>query len=96
VEGELKDELLHYKKFETLNSERVTPYFMNLVKTVSTHGTISEIKKDDGTDFVNETEQKTYFQNYYRGIYAQPDNEANNSNVETINKIFWDRFSITQ
>jgi len=33
IEHELKLELQHYKKFENLNNERITPYFMNLVKT---------------------------------------------------------------
>ncbi len=32
IEGELKAELSHYKKFEILNAEKITPHFMNLVK----------------------------------------------------------------
>ena len=85
VEGELRDELLHFKKFETLNAEKITPYFMNLVKSISNTGSIMEIKKDDGTNFENENETKDYIQNYYKDIYSQQDNDAKHSNIETIN-----------
>jgi len=84
VECELKDELMHYKKFEMLNSEKITPHFMNLVKTVSSTGNIAEIKRENGTDFSTEIEQKNYIQDYYKQIYSQPDNDAKNTNLRDI------------
>jgi len=85
VETELRNELLHFKKFESLNSEKITPHFMNLVKTTTIKGTIAEIKKDDGTDFIDEQEQQVHILNYYKNIYSQPDNNAANANLEQIN-----------
>ena len=84
IETELRDELLHYKKFELLNAEKITPHFMNLVKTVSTKGNIEEIKKDNGNDFIDEPEQKKYIHDYYKAIYSQPDNNAKNTNLHDI------------
>jgi len=85
VESELRDELLHFKKFETLNSERITPYFMNLVKTTSGVGSISEIKKDDGTDFNDENELNQHIFDYYKDIYSQPNTQSKTTTLEDIN-----------
>jgi len=85
IEGELRDELLHFKKFETLNAEKITPYFMSLVKSTTSTGNIRDIKKDDGTNFIHEEEQDAHIYNYYKDIYSQPDNAAKFSDLNTIN-----------
>ena len=85
VEGELRDELLHYKKFEILNSERVTPHFMNLVKASNASGNLDEITRDDGTDFLNDDERERNIHDYYKNIYSQPDNESKRTTVHDIN-----------
>ena len=84
IEGELRDELLHYKKFELLNAERITPHFMNLVKSSNKAGSLDEIKRDDGTDFRDGSEQKEFIQGYYKGIYKQEDNLAKNADLNSI------------
>jgi len=86
IESELKDELLHYKKFEMLNAEKITPYFMNLVKSVNNTGNISELKKDGGEDFVDEVEQNNFIHNYYKDIYSQPDNNSKTAGLVEINE----------
>ena len=86
VESELKDELLHFKKFETLNDEKITPHFMSIVKTKSVDDSIENIKKDDGGDFENEAERKNYLRTYYKSIYAQPDNRAKNTSLHDIDE----------
>ena len=85
VESGLRDELLHYKKFETLNNEKITPYFMKLVKTKNLGDSIENLKKDDGTDFINREELKQHVQSYYSSIYKQENNAAKFTSIADIN-----------
>jgi len=85
IEGDLKIELLHFKKFETLNNERITPYFMSIVKSKNSDDSISNLKSDDGTDFANKDDLKTHIHGYYSGIYKQPDNNSKNTTLFDIN-----------
>jgi len=84
VESELRDELLHYKTFEHLNNEKITPHFMNLVKSKKTGDSLENLKKNDGTEFTNVNELKEYVRNYYRDIYKQENNAANNCTIENV------------
>jgi hypothetical protein len=84
VESELRDELLHFKKFEMLNAEKITPHFMNLVKTINSNGQITEVKMDNGNGFSNEQEQNMYIHDYFKGIYSQPNNIAKNTTLNDI------------
>jgi len=84
VESELRDELLHYKKFEHLNNEKITPHFMNLVKSKKSGDSLENLKKNDGTEFTNVNELKEYVRNYYRDIYKQENNAANNCTIENV------------
>jgi hypothetical protein len=51
IESELKIELQNYKKFENLNSERVTPHFMSLVKNSNKNDCPTKICDDNGVQF---------------------------------------------
>jgi hypothetical protein len=51
VESELKIELQNYKKFENLNSERITPHFMSLVKNSNKNDCPTKICDHNGLPF---------------------------------------------
>jgi hypothetical protein len=68
-ERERKDELEHYRTFSVLNSERITPYFMALVKNTKAENTTADIKDDNGVPFASDEEQTVYVQEYYKKIH---------------------------
>ena len=84
VEGSLKVELQHFKKFETLNNERITPYFMSIVKSKNSADSLSNLKKDDGTNFNNKDELKQHIHGYYSDIYKQPENFSRQTSLADI------------
>jgi hypothetical protein len=69
VDLELKDELALIKKFERLNDEKITPYFLKLAKTPESGSTLSDIKNDDDQIFVNEKERHSYITGVPRRLY---------------------------
>ena len=64
IEGEIRDELSHYKNFECLNNERMTPHFLNLVKGSRSEDNLSDIKRDNGENFSNKSELKQHVFDY--------------------------------
>jgi len=83
-ESILKDELLHYKKFENLNNEKITPYFMSLVKSKNNSDSLDNLKKGDGANFSCKNELKDHIELFYRNIYKQEDNNAKNTTYNDI------------
>jgi hypothetical protein len=73
IEGELKDELLHYKKFERLNNEKITPHFMKLaaIDSTTTHS-LEKICKDTSDDFDSTIERDNFIVNFYETLYEKP------------------------
>jgi len=84
VESELREELLHYKRFENLNDEKITPHFMSIVKTKNAGDSLDNIKKDDGSDFISKEERKNFIGSYYANIYKQPNNASKQTSVNDI------------
>ncbi|MFN9942522.1 MAG: hypothetical protein ACK56I_23930, partial [bacterium] len=85
VETELKIELQNYKKFENLNSERVTPHFMSLVKNSNKNDCPTKICDDTGEQFVSSDHLKNYVCSYFKNIYKKRNDINDNLNNETIN-----------
>jgi len=84
IEGDLKVELLHFKKFKTLNNERITPYFMSIVKSKNAGDSLTNLKKDDGSEFILINELREHVHSYYSNIYKQPDNQSKNCSINDI------------
>jgi len=85
VESELRDELLHYKKFENLNDEKITPHFMSIVKTKNAGDSLENIKHHDGSEFISKDELKKHIGEYYKDIYKQPCNKSSRTTIEDVN-----------
>ena len=76
LEGKLKLELMERKKFETLNSEKITPYFMSLVKGSKVEAKLDEITREDGTEFANNDDRVKYIVDTFGDLYKKPPGEV--------------------
>ena len=85
VEKELKIELENYRKFEILNSEKITPHFMSMVKSSNKNDCPSTICDDTGTQFDNTEDLKSYVGGYFKNIYKKETNLENLRGPNTIN-----------
>ena len=72
----LKSEVLERKKFELLHNEKITPYFLTLVKGSKKEDTLENITKDDGTEFEIPDARKDFIKNSFESLYKIPDDEA--------------------
>ena len=86
IEAELRSELENFKRFETLNEEKITPHFMSMVKGSFKSEKPTLIRNDHGNEFESIEEQKNFVGTYYKNIYkknlevAVADNPENISN----------------
>ena len=85
VEYELKEELSFYKNFECLNSEKITPHFMNLVKNSGTDEKLSDICDNNGTPFVNDVSRKEFITDFFKKIYKKDENSGTATVDDIIN-----------
>jgi hypothetical protein len=84
VETDLKRDLENYRKFETLNDEKITPYFMSLVKNSSRGESPTLIKNENGLDFNSLEELSSHVEDYYKGIYRKDPNAVETNSVTQI------------
>ena len=85
VEYELKEELSFYKNFECLNSEKITPHFMNLVKNSGTDEKLSDICDNNGIPFVNDVSRKEFITDFFKKIYKKDENSGTATVDDIIN-----------
>ena len=71
---ELEADLQRYAIFEHLNKEKITPAFLKLEKMSKSDADLSEICKEDGTQFSSTTERNEYIFNYYKNLYKKTGN----------------------
>jgi hypothetical protein len=57
-----------------LNDEKITPYFMSLAKQNTTDALLSDIRNDNGNDFISCSERERYITDYYSELYRNKDN----------------------
>ena len=76
-----------------LNNEKITPYFLNLVKGTKNEDPISSITNDDETPFDSDDERNNFIKNTFEKLYAIPKDELSLNNGCI--KIFWDRLMNT-
>ena len=58
-EETIRNEVLENKKFEMLNNEKMTPYFLSLVKGSKKEESLDQVVNDDGTPFNNSKAKST-------------------------------------
>jgi hypothetical protein len=77
LHSELICELEKYQLFEQVNSEKISPFYLKLVKSGKPSEKLSDLKKNDGCNFENEGELKKFVFDYYAGLYKKNENNAN-------------------
>jgi hypothetical protein len=71
------------KNFESLNNEKITPYFLSLAKRPKNSDCLSHINNADGTPFENREVRGEYIKNYFAETYKRVPCEANNQSIST-------------
>jgi len=61
--------------FENINSERITPYFLKVIKGNKTLSSLTSIRDERGNFFNNEMDQKQYIVQHYEKIYKKDPEE---------------------
>ncbi len=74
IEHDLCEELKQNKKFENMNNEKITPYFMAPAKLPDTEAVLTDIQQENGTDFLTKKDRDDYIVDYYRQVYNNNDN----------------------
>ena len=77
-----------------LNNEKITPYFLNLVKGTKNEDPISSITNDDETPFDSDDERNNFIKNTFENYTLFP--RMNYLLTMDALKIFWDRLMNTQ
>ena len=77
-DNEMTREIESYSLFEHVNMEKMTPHFLKLAKNTQPDNKLSDIKKDDNSDFISEQEQKEFIVQYYENLYKLPATATNN------------------
>jgi hypothetical protein len=72
IESELRDELLCYSKFERLNNEKITPYFLKLAQVDTNQHGLDKICDDSGAIFPSANERESYIADFYEQLYKKP------------------------
>ena len=72
IEKKLRDEIMGQKKFEILNAEKITPYFVNLVKCTKSEDSLSGITDDAGIPFNNIEDRNEHIRLSYENLYKKP------------------------
>ena len=78
IDLEMKNEFEKYRKFELLNSEKITPYFIKMAKCAKPDALLSEIKNENGNEFLSKNDRDEYIVKYYEKLYTKPVTEKEN------------------
>jgi exonuclease III len=74
-EIEINSELERNPNFETLHSERITPFFIKMAKGSTQERSQSEIKDADGREFGTVAEQRNFIFNHFANSFRKNPNE---------------------
>jgi Reverse transcriptase (RNA-dependent DNA polymerase) len=84
VDEDLKLELENYQIYERVNQEKITPYFMNLIRNDSKQNSkLSVICDDDGNNFNTGSEREDYITDFYAKLYKKPNSAPVTENCIT-------------
>jgi hypothetical protein len=64
--------------FSTLNSERITPFFLKMAKGSQNSASLNDICDYNGDPFANLMEQKNFIRNHFAASYKKPQDEDDN------------------
>ncbi len=68
-------ELMHFKDFELINSEKLTPTFLKLFRSRNKESKLSDIQRNIDQPFLNSLDQTNFIVDYFSKIYKRNENE---------------------
>jgi hypothetical protein len=71
VDADLTEELRLVKNFERLNDEKITPHFLALAKQPDSDALLSDIRQDNGIEFIDSNDRERYITEYYKELYKK-------------------------
>ena len=71
----MKNEFEKYKYFDTINSEKVTPAFLKMLRGSANSAKLSDIYDSAGNPFESESDRVNYIVDFYKKIYTKPSTE---------------------
>ena len=77
-ETEINSELEKNPNFDTLHSERITPFFLKMAKGSMQERSQTEIRDGNGREFANEAEQRNYIVDHFANSFRKNPNEPEN------------------
>jgi hypothetical protein len=66
-----------FRHFELINSEKITPEFVKLAKSINTDYSLADICNDDGSPFQTESDRKKFSKEFFADIYKKPPCDVN-------------------
>ncbi len=66
-----------HSAFENANSERITPYFLKVIKGSKNFSSLNSLKDNNGKNFNSDLERKNYIREHFVKIYKKDPNEPN-------------------
>jgi len=77
-EIEINSELEKNPNFDTLHTERITPFFIKMAKGSMQERSQREIRDSNGREFANEADQKEFIVNHFADSFRKNPNEPDN------------------
>ena len=74
----MKNEFEKLKYYDLLNSEKITPSFLKILRGGGTSSKLSDILGPDGNNFASEADRTDYIVDFLKTIYTKPSTEADN------------------
>jgi hypothetical protein len=71
ADANLRAQLENFSLFEHLTNEKISPKFLQLVKSTAPVADMSVIKDDNGVAFGSENDRKNFITGYYSNIYSE-------------------------
>jgi hypothetical protein len=66
------------KNFENLNGERITPFFLKMVKGFTQEATLTSVRDYEGREFPTKESQKEFIRQHFKNSFKKPENEPDN------------------
>ena len=73
----MKNEFEKYKYYDTINSEKVMPAFLKILRGSANSAKLSDIYDSAGNPFESECDRVNYIVDFYKKIYTKPSTEPN-------------------
>ena len=72
LDRELKNEFEKFRHYDLLNSEKITPSFLRILRGSGAGAKLSDILDDEGKSFSTEIDREKYIVEFFKKIYKKP------------------------